>query len=149
MGHPATECPPCVGSSSGAIGLEQGDGALAPAARDLLSQISWYAAQEGLAPPSVLSACRSRAYQLELQQRWDSGDRRGLTVRPATNSKHIADEDGLCWAFDLGNTHEWLRQVGPVMARMPGVTWGGSWVPPDLPHFEVDKMRLAAVIRLV
>jgi hypothetical protein len=132
--------------------LGVGPGALAPPARALLSHIALYAAQRGLEPPKVISACRTREEQIELIRRWESGDREGIAARPAhpDNSKHISDANGMCWAFDLGNSHAWLRAVGPVAARFPGARWGGTFIPADLPHFDMEvPMRLAAEIRLI
>lgn len=112
-----------------------------------------YSATEQIAPPNVISACRTREEQRALQRAWDRGEREGLLVRPADpeNSLHVPDEDGMCFAFDLGNGPEWLEQVGKWAARIPGVTWGGTWLNRDRGHFQVkaDRLVLVASIRLV
>src|SRR5689334_10061128 len=54
---------------------------------------------EGL-EPQITSGRRSLAHQLELQRRWDAGDRAGLASRPATNSKHLVGQ-----ALDIVTTN--------------------------------------------
>jgi len=91
----------------------------------------------------VTSGYRSAAYQRRLRARWDRGDRRGLVYRPALVSRHTEGR-----AIDVG----WVINGRPVpVAGIPlsawsylaalmerqGVTWGGRWSPPDLPHFEI------------
>ncbi len=91
----------------------------------------------------VTSGYRSPAYQRQLRARWDRGNRGGLVYRPALVSRHstgraidigfvirgrpvpVASIPAISWAY-----------VGALMERQ-GVTWGGRWSPPDLPHFEV------------
>ena len=146
-----TACP-WLDCATGTDRFEVGRGALAPPARKILSQLTLYAAQQGMEAPKVISACRTYDEQLELQQRWDRGDREGIHTRPANpeNSRHVADESGLCWAFDVGNSHEWCKVMGPYIQRInPDAIWGGSWLTPDLPHFEAKRWKLAAAVRLV
>lgn len=122
----------------------------------LLNTIGKWAKREGFASPLVISACRSARKQAEMRARYDRGDRTGLAYRPADpkNSRHVADETGVCWAFDLGNSAEWLQAAGvfvqsrEVSVALPGARWGGVWIPPDPGHFEVQGMRTAASIRL-
>jgi hypothetical protein len=125
-------CPTLTRAPTGAIG---------PEARQLYRDIEIYAAETGLEPPHLLSQCRSASLQRAMQQAWDTGRRSGLRSRPADpeNSKHVPDENGICWAFDLNNTDEWLRVVGAWVQRThPNATWGGTWLSRDLPHFQVD-----------
>lgn len=73
--------------------------------------------------------------------RWIAGDRAGLAYRPAdpAHSRHVPDANGVCRAFDVGNSVEWCQRVGAwVTKAIPWATWGGVWVPPDTKHFEVD-----------
>ena len=122
----------------------------------LLNQLRIWARKTNRSAPVVVSLCRTAERQRELQQRWDAGDRRGLRVRPVNpeNSKHVADENGECWAFDLGNDDQWLEAAGAyvlspaIQSALPGARWGGSWIPKDSVHFDVDGMRTAAVLKL-
>ena len=134
---------------------------LSPPARRLLQTIEWYTEQNNLAFPEVLSACRTPEAQLAMQGQWDLGNRGGLRVRPVDpqNSSHVADENGLCWAFDLwpsdGDSSAWFALVGAyvrsseVQRAIPGASWGGAWLPKDEPHFQVEPMRLVTEIRLI
>ena len=122
----------------------------------LLNTLSEWAKNEQLGSPVVISTCRSAGKQAEMRARYDRGDRTGLAYRPADpkNSRHVPDETGVCWAFDLGNSDQWLRQAGAfvqtraVTVAVPGARWGGVWLPPDINHFEIIGMRTAASIRL-
>lgn len=119
-----------------------GSGALSPRGRQLLQLMEMRAAESGMAAPRVISACRSRADQMTLRQRWDSGDRRGMAYRPAhpDQSRHVPDENGICHAFDVGNTADWCDVIGKwVRANVSWATWGGEWMPPDKNHFQVDE----------
>ena len=112
--------------------------------------IEVYAAAQGIEPPHLLSTCRSAEKQRAMQAAWDLGNREGLKVRPATpeNSLHVPDAVGICHAFDLANSEQWLRGVGPqVIRQFPDVRWGGSWLPPDYPHFDCNQrmMEVAAI----
>tara|TARA_Y100000310_G_C20601548_1_gene773315 strand:+ start:931 stop:1374 length:444 start_codon:yes stop_codon:yes gene_type:complete len=103
----------------------------------LFNWIGQVAERGGMAPPVMLSACRTKERQQELQNLWDTGQREGLAVRPVDNSKHIADSFGWCRAFDLGNDLTWLQTMGPVVvAKWPNIEWGGGYLPPDYRHFE-------------
>ncbi len=128
----------CPGTRFGWTG-----GTISQELQDLFGHIQLYTARQGLDEPVVLSACRTPEEQLALQRRWDNGDREGIAVRPAdpANSNHIADENGVCWAFDLGNSREWLARIGPwVMRNVAGATWGGVWMPSDPGHFQLKKL---------
>jgi len=120
---------------------EHAPSTLGPEARMLYRHIELYAARVGIEPPTLLSQCRSADQQAAMQAAWDRGDRAGMRSRPANpeNSKHVPDENGICYAFDLGNTKAWLNEVGPWVARtVPDARWGGNFLPRDEPHFDVE-----------
>lgn len=117
---------------------------LGPDARALYRAIEVFTAKNGMEPPHILSTCRSWAHQMELQQRWDAGDRVGIAARPADpeDSSHVPDEFGICHAFDLANNPDWLKTVGRhVLNSFPSAHWGGTFLPQDLPHFHVVPDR--------
>jgi hypothetical protein len=117
---------------------------LGPESRDLYRYIELLAGRLRIDPPLLLSQCRSAEKQLTMQLEWDRGNREGLATRPADpeNSNHVPDEFGVCRAFDLGNSHAWLRMVGAhVSKHIPWAEWGGTWFPPDLPHFQVNETQ--------
>jgi len=129
-----------------------GGTAIGPEARQLYRSIEVFSAQIGLEPPILLSQCRSAALQLAMQRAWDTGRRTGLRVRPADpqNSRHVPDENGICYAFDLGNSNPWLDRVGRwVVDTQPGAVWGGTWLRRDSPHFEVSEhARWVSVVNI-
>lgn len=116
-----------------------GTGTLSARARQLFREIELFAASMRFPKPELLSGCRSREQQRELQRRWDAGDRAGLAVRPADESLHLPDQFGVCRAFDLGGlSRQQLETVGSwVQQRFPWARWGGAWLPRDLNHFDV------------
>ena len=142
MGH--ITCNPCTTSGVG--------GELSPYTRYVITMLEQFAQFRKIPAPDIISTCRTAQRQLHLQREWDRGNRGGLAVRPADpqNSKHIAGPDGLCRAFDLGNSREWLKDVGPwVVKAFPGVRWGGNFIPPDFGHFDTPlPMSHVATIRL-
>lgn len=91
----------------------------------------------------VVSGYRSADYQAQLRQRWDRGDRAGLLVRPAANSRHSSGR-----AVDLAFSWEgypipvrdtprqYFQYLADILAPV-GVRWGGFFSPPDLNHFEI------------
>lgn len=91
----------------------------------------------------VVSGYRSADYQAKLRQRWDRGDRSGLLVRPAANSRHSSGR-----AVDLAFSWEgypvpvrdtprqYFEYLAEILAPV-GVRWGGLFSPPDLNHFEL------------
>lgn len=151
MGHRRPS--PCYWEPEPLGGISQ----LAPPVKWLLDALRMWSHVSGREEPIVISTVRTAARQGELQRRWDAGDRRGLAVRPADpeNSKHVPDENGHVWAFDLGNKRDWLEAAGAYVAspsfraQLPKVTWGGSWLVKDYGHFQIDGMREVASIRLV
>jgi len=112
-------------------------GGLSPTMGQFFDWLGDWAQVNGLAPPIILSACRSETDQRLMQQEWDRGNREGLAVRPVTNSKHIPDAFGNCRAFDLANDETWLRRAGMEVGRLfTAVEWGGTYLSPDIRHFE-------------
>jgi hypothetical protein len=67
-----------------------------------------------------------------MRARWDRGDRAGLVVRPARDSKHVQGE-----AFDLQNTGA-LAKLGELAAPA-GLVWGGFFADPDPVHFQIRR----------
>lgn len=92
-------------------------------------------------PVDVTSAYRSAERQRQLQIRWDQGDRVGLKVRPATDSRHsntdnFGNPDSL--AIDLNSdSKENLRNLGYLATNYCGLKWGGNFLSPDPVHFYV------------
>lgn len=114
---------------------------LSPDAEWLLQAVSAFWQSQGWGQPLVLSICRSSAAQSELRRRWDSGDKRGIRVRPALRSAHTPDNFGRCNAFDLAGTEDQLNQTGRFVNELRGdgfrtVRWGGNWLVKDPNHFD-------------
>jgi hypothetical protein len=88
----------------------------------------------------IVSGVRSAAEQAALRARWDAGDRRGLSARPALVSAHtrgravdlnLAHEDGRIWRQqDTPELWPWLA----AELRRYQIRWGG---PSDPNHFEL------------
>lgn len=80
-------------------------------------------------PTQVVSMYRSPEYQRSLRERWDRGDRAGLTVRPAATSRHSSGK-----AADVthGGRH---AEFGEIVERH-GLKWGGRFSTPDWNHVE-------------
>lgn len=91
----------------------------------------------------VVSGYRSTEYQAQLRQRWDSGDRAGLLVRPAANSRHssgLAVDLAFSWEGYPVPVRETPRQYFQYLAEIlapVGVVWGGTFGTPDMNHFEI------------
>tara|TARA_Y100000310_G_C20646312_1_gene796802 strand:+ start:1230 stop:1589 length:360 start_codon:yes stop_codon:yes gene_type:complete len=116
-----------------------GGGGFSPRTTELYAHLERWARRNGLSPPVLLSGCRDKAIQMQMQRDWDEGNREGLAVRPATDSAHIPGPDGYCRAFDLGNTPNWLALAGAEVAiSFRDATWGGFWLPKDIRHFQID-----------
>ena len=125
-----------------------GEPGLAPKLQDVIRWMARAARDLGLAPPIVISTCRSRQQQDQMRERWDRGDREGMAYRPAEQSWHIPGQDGMCYAVDFGNTREWLSIIGPLAEnRYIGLEWGGHWLPPDYAHIQWPPGR-EVVIRI-
>lgn len=78
----------------------------------------------------ITSGYRDPARQLQLQNRWDSGDRAGLTSRPATYSWHMQGR-----AVDV----QWKSPSIEVFIRLLkqwDVRWGGDFKRPSKNHFD-------------
>jgi len=79
----------------------------------------------------IISGFRSLEYQMELQRRWDAGDREGLAYRPATNSDHTRGR-----AVDVSGNEEVLRAYARRWRALgPSHIWGGDFSAPDPNHF--------------
>ena len=97
--------------------------------------LAWWVKELGGVTLELNSAYRSQTYQLELQRRWDRGDRIGLTSRPATSSLHSSGR-----AFDVGivgpdpppAVWEAIGRVGEAL----DLRWGGRFADPDPVHFD-------------
>jgi len=90
---------------------------------------------EGLPDPRerIISGYRSPTRQRMLREAWDRGDREGLIVRPAENSKHSEGK-----AVDLRGTLSELTAWGRLWEELGG-TWGGRWFPrADRGHFQIS-----------
>lgn len=99
-------------------------------AAEAYATVTWWGEHYGIRTPQIVSGRRSGAAQAAMRARWDSGDRRGLVVRPALDSAHTRGE-----AFDLQDTGG-LRTLGEL-ARFTGLRWGGNFTDPDPVHFDL------------
>jgi hypothetical protein len=79
------------------------------------------------AAPAIISGYRSKERQDELRRRWDAGDRRGLSYRPAENSRH---ETGR--ALDVEPRDEEFAFLWRAMGGRDGATF----TTPDPDHFD-------------
>lgn len=95
--------------------------------------LGWWLEHYDIQAPKISSGRRSRSKQLEMQRRWDRGDRRGLVTRPATNSAHLDGE-----AFDVA-ADSWTLQVMGAWAPHAGLRWGGAFQDPV--HFDTRTGR--------
>jgi len=91
----------------------------------------------------VISGYRSAQHQDRLRQRWDRGDRSGLLVRPAANSRHssgLAVDLAFTWEGRPIPVRDTPRQYWTYLADIlapVGVRWGGLFRSPDPNHFEL------------
>lgn len=93
-------------------------------------QLAAWLAHDGERMPPIVSGYRPAWRQRALQERWDRGDRAGLVVRPAHDSKHSRRE-----AFDLQRS-PLLRKLG-AWAPAAGLRWGGTFQKRDDVHFDL------------
>lgn len=99
-------------------------------AAEAYATLAWWGEHYGIPAAAIVSGKRSSREQRALQQAWDRGDRRGLVVRPASNSAHTRGE-----AFDLAR--------GPALAYYAawapylGLRWGGNFAQRDDVHFDL------------
>jgi len=74
--------------------------------------------------PRITSGFRDPAKQIELQRRWDAGDRAGLRARPATSSKHSVTgwlKKPAAVAIDIVSTNEKLAaDIAKALGLRPG-----------------------------
>lgn len=104
---------------------------LSETANALYSGLALTSAWYGYPVPPIISGRRSKSWTAAAQNRWDSGDREGLNVRPASNSQHHGGD-----GFDLCPDHIVLDSLGKL-AYSWGYNWGGNWTHPDRNHFDV------------
>lgn len=92
-----------------------------------------YATAEGLAP-RITSGWRDPAKQEAMQKRWDAGDRAGLRVRPATDSKHSHKSffSPAALAVDIPTNND--RRMAQI-ATAVGLGAGASFHTPDPGHY--------------
>lgn len=91
--------------------------------------LAWWGEWYGLPAATIADGKRDPRRTRDLQRRWDQGDRAGLVVRPASNSKH---HDGR--AFDLHRVpHLWVYGAWSPAVNLE---WGGTYATPDDIHFE-------------
>lgn len=93
--------------------------------------MGWWGEHYGIPAPRITSGARSNARNRQLQQRWDRGDRAGLSVRPADDTAHSTGD-----GFDLGGAPPYTLQVYGYWAPYVGLRWGGTFRDPDKIHFD-------------
>jgi hypothetical protein len=91
----------------------------------------------------VVSGFRSAEYQARLREKWDRGDRAGLLVRPAANSRHssgLAVDLAFSWeSYPIAvrdTPRQYFHYLADILAPV-GVIWGGTFSTPDVNHFEI------------
>lgn len=92
----------------------------------------------------IVSGYRSPKRQLELQNRWDSGDRVGLVARPASRSWHM---QGL--AVDVNTREQGFPFFRDIMLQLPGVRWGGNFNRKDNVHFDLPIGKPLSIQQLL
>lgn len=97
-----------------------------------------YAFMQGLGP-YVTRIYSSRSRQMELQQKWDAGQREGLRVRPATTSKHIREDRGQMAsdAIDMPCSDLDNDRKCAIIARDIGLRAGEDFKVTDSGHYDV------------
>lgn len=92
-----------------------------------------YAIAEGLAP-RITSGFRDPSHQEAMQRAWDAGQRAGLRVRPATDSKHSHKSffSPAALAVDIPTNND--RRMAQI-AQAVGVGIGASFHTPDPGHY--------------
>ena len=91
---------------------------------------------EGWHPLTLTSGYRSPEAQEELRQRWEQGDRAGITGAPAFDSWHT---QGL--AFDVARNVD-VDAYGALWQSL-GYRWGGGFRSPSPLHFDTGGRYLA------
>lgn len=99
---------------------------------------------EGYPPPIITSGYRSPEYQRDLQQRWDSGNRKGLVARPANRSWHMQGR-----AIDVSTGGPNFNLFTSIMTSLPDVRWGGNFRRSDPVHFDLPGERLLSIDQLL
>lgn len=83
--------------------------------------------------PKVVSGHRDAQKQLNMQRRWDAGDRAGLVTRPASQSWHLVGR-GLDVGVDVPSFPVYV-----AMMERQGVQWGGRFRTSDPVHFQLPN----------
>lgn len=85
----------------------------------------------------VTSGFRDPKRQRDLQKAWDRGNRQGLKVRPATNSKHSHTTflgKPNAHAIDIATSDE---KLAGEIAKYLRINWGGDFKNYDPVHFYI------------
>jgi len=85
--------------------------------------------------PRIIVGFRSPEHQEAMQRAWDRGERTGLRVRPATNSKHSVRDDsgrGASHAIDIVTSND---SQAAAIARYLGIGAGQDFTHPDPGHY--------------
>lgn len=101
---------------------------------DRVAVLLAYLVDRGL-NPRISRGWSNPDHQKQLQKQWDSGNRAGLRVRPATNSKHTATGwlgKPAAQAIDIPCNDD--RMAG-VIAKALGIGAGISFTDSDPGHF--------------
>jgi len=86
---------------------------------------------------TITSGFRDPRKQAEMQKAWDAGNRTGLVVRPATNSKHSKTaflNSPNAMAIDIRFQDQ---EYAGKISRFFGIKWGGNFRNKDLVHFYI------------
>lgn len=101
--------------------------------------------QHGYQPVVITSGYRSPLHQLELQNRWDAGNRVGLRARPATYSWHM---QGL--AVDVSTRDPSFTAFRTVMLSFDEhIRWGGDFRKSDPIHFDLPIGNRLSIKQLI
>ena len=87
----------------------------------------------------IESAWRSYEYNKRLQERWDQGEREGLTVRPADSSLHSTGD-----AVDLSfASTKFTEAFRDWWVHVENNRWGGSFLPRDPNHYDLGQATIS------
>lgn len=81
--------------------------------------------------PKITSGLRDPQKQLNMQLRWDQGNRAGLVTRPASRSWHTIGR-----AIDVDTSAQAFELYTAMMERQ-GARWGGRFRSTDPVHFDL------------
>ena len=91
----------------------------------------WWGEWYGIPAATITSGRRSIAHQRTLRERWARGDRRGISSRPALNSRHVTGQ-----AFDIRTDNRNRTNAYAYLAQFLNLRWGGDFSQPDPGHFD-------------